>query len=64
MAFRNGFTGFKSDSTDHILAHCHSYKITLVLFYDSSIYLDVIMRNLAIKILDVFKFKYEAYLVE
>jgi hypothetical protein len=21
MAFRNGFTGFKSDSTDHILTH-------------------------------------------
>ena len=22
MAFRNGFTNFKSDSSDHILSHC------------------------------------------
>jgi hypothetical protein len=64
MAFRNGFTGFKSDSTDHILSHCQSYKITLVLFYDAQIYLDTIMKNLATKILDVFKFKFEAELEE
>lgn len=64
MAFRNGFTGFKSDSTDHILFHCQSYKITLVLFYDAQIYLDTIMKNLATKILDVFKFKFEAELEE
>ena len=33
--------------------------MTLVLFYDSNIYLDSIMRGLAIKILDVFLYKYE-----
>lgn len=58
-AFKNGFTGFKSDSTDHILQHCDHFPLTLVLFYDSSIYLDSIMRGLAIKILDVFLYKFE-----
>lgn len=59
VAFKNGFTSFKSDSSDHLLQHCEHFPLTLVLFYDSSIYLDSIMRGLAIKILDVFLYKFE-----
>ena len=60
MAFRDGFTGMKSDSADYILEHCAHYPLTLVLFYDSDIYLDSIMKGLAINILDVFLHKFEA----
>ena len=59
LAFRDGFTGFKSDSSDYILEHCVHHPLTLVLFYDSDIYLDSIMKSLAIKILDVFVYKFE-----
>ena len=58
LAFRDGFTGMKSDSSDYILEHSAHYPLTLVLFYDSDIYLNSIMKNLAIKILDVFLFKF------
>lgn len=60
IAFRDGFTGMKSDSTDFILEHCAHYPLTLVLFYDSDIYMDSIMKGLAINILDVFLHKYES----
>ena len=56
---REGFTGMKSDSADFILEHQTHYPITIVLFYDSTLYLDSIMKSLAIKILDVFLFKFE-----
>lgn len=59
LAFRDGFTGMKSDSSDYILEHCAHFPLTLVLFYDSDIYLNSIMKNLAIKILDVFLYKFE-----
>ena len=60
IAFRDGLTNFKSDSADYILEHNAHFPITLVLFYDSSIYLTSIMKNLAIKILDVFVFKFQS----
>lgn len=60
IAFREGFTQLKSDSADYILEHNAHYPITLVLFYDSNIYLTSIMKNLAIKILDVFVFKFKS----
>lgn len=59
MAFKEGFTSFKSDSTDHILEHSAHYPLTIVLFYDENIYLNSIMKSLAIKILDVFLYKFE-----
>ena len=59
IAFRNGLEGFKSDSVDLILSHNDDFPITIVLFYDSQIYLEKIMANLAEKILDVFVFKFE-----
>jgi len=49
----------KSNSTDNVLENAAHHPLTLVLFYDSEIYLDSIMKNLAIKILDVFIFKFE-----
>jgi len=59
LAFRDGFTSFKSDSCDNILEHSHQFPITLILFYDSDIYLNSIMKSLAVKILEVFLFKFE-----
>ena len=59
IAFRDGFTEMKSDSTDFILEHCAHYPLTLVLFFDSDIYLESIMKGLAINILDVFLHKKE-----
>lgn len=61
LAFINGFTSFESDSTDYVLEHCsNSPTITLVLFYDSQIYLPSIMQVLANTILDGFYFKFQA----
>lgn len=60
MAFRDGFTGMKSDSIDYVLEHCAHYPLTLVLFYDQTIYMNSIMKSLAIKILDVFLYKFES----
>ena len=60
LAFRDGFTQFKSDSSDYILEHCAHFPLTLVLFYDSDIYLNSIMKSLATKILDVFLYKFES----
>ena len=60
MAFRDGFTGMKSDSSDYIIEHCAHFPLSLVLFYDSDIYLNSIMKSLAIKILDVFLYKFES----
>ena len=62
IAFRDGFTGMKSDSSDHIVEHAAHFPLTLVLFYDETIYLTSIMKSLAIKILDVFLYKFEAKL--
>jgi len=59
MAFRDGFTSFSSDSSDYILEHCPHFPLTLVLFFDSDIYLNSIMQSLSVKILDVFLYKYE-----
>lgn len=56
---REGFTQFKSDSADYVIENNMHYPLTIVLFYDSDIYLDSIMKSLAIKTLDVFLYKYE-----
>jgi len=59
MALKNGLESFKSDSLDFILQHQALYPLTIVLFYDSTIYLEAIIESLASKILDVFLFKFE-----
>lgn len=59
MAFRDGMQGFKSDGADTVVEHLDHYPVTIVLFFDNQLYSDVIMRSLAIKLLDVFLFKYE-----
>lgn len=59
LAFRDGLTQMSSDSSDNIMEHCAQFPITLILFYDSDIYLPSIMKSLAIKILEVFIFKFE-----
>ena len=38
MALRDGFQGFRSDSADCVLEHLAHYPVTIVLFYDESIY--------------------------
>ena len=60
LAFKNGLTSMSSDSCDVVLEHAdpQQYPITLVLFYDSQIYLEKIMQSLALKILDVFIYKF------
>ena len=60
MAFRDGFTAMKSDSTDYILEHAAHFPLTLVLFYDQTIYVNSVMKSLAIKVLDVFLYKFES----
>jgi hypothetical protein len=59
LAFHHGLEGFKSDSLDFVMEHAAHFPLTLVLFYDSQIYLTKIMESLATKILDIFLFKYE-----
>jgi len=54
-----GFKSYKSDSVDYYLEHAVSYPITLILFYDSEIFLDSITKMLAAKLLDVFIYKYQ-----
>lgn len=64
IALREGFKGFNSDSADCIVEHCTHYPVTIVLFYDADIHLQSIYRSLAVKILDVFLFKFEMRLIE
>ncbi len=64
IALKDGFRGYQSESSDCVVEHCAHYPITIVLFYDADIYLNSIMRSLAVKILDVFLFKYEARFLE
>ena len=59
IAIKDGLTGMKSDSADFLMEHSFKYPITLILFYDSDIYLESIMRTLTIKLLDVFIFQFE-----
>jgi hypothetical protein len=58
MAFKLGITSFKSDSADFVVEHYPKLPITIVLFYDSDVYLTSIMRGLALKVLDVFVYKF------
>ena len=63
MNMKEGFQGFKSDSSDCVLDHCAHFPMTIVLFYDENIYLTSIMKSLASKILDVFRYKFEQRLL-
>jgi hypothetical protein len=54
-----GFKSFKSDSVDYFLDHHEVFPLTIVLFYDSDLFNDSIMKNLTTKIMDVFVYKYE-----
>ena len=62
LAFKDGLTALQSDSCDFQIEHCPHFPVTLVLFYDVDIYPKSIMTSLAIKILDVFVFKFESQL--
>lgn len=60
---RDGLTGFQSDSVDVVIEQAANFPLTLILFYDQEIYCNSIMRNLAVKLLDVFIFKFEKNLL-
>lgn len=64
VAFRQGFEGMKSDSADFVLNHSFTYPVTIAVFFDSQIYLESIIENLANKILEVFIFKFEHKLIQ
>ena len=59
MALRSGFKAYKSEGLDYFLEHHDVYPLTLVLFYDSELLNETIMKNLTFKLLDVFVYKYE-----
>lgn len=59
MAFHEGFTSYQSDSVDYILQHNDQWPLTLVLFFDQGTHEEDIMRAFAIKLMDVFLFKFE-----
>ena len=59
MAFRAGMEGFQSDSLDFVQNNNAHFPLTLVLFYDSTLYMTSIMENLACKILDIFIYKFK-----
>ena len=58
-ALKSGFRAYKSESLDYFLEHHDTYPLTIVLFYDCEIFDEKIMKNLTLKILDVFVYKYE-----
>lgn len=58
-ALNTGFKSYKSDSVDYFLEHHETFPLTLVLFYDSGMFDEGIMRGLTQKLLDVFVYKYE-----
>lgn len=47
LALKNGLEGFKSEGIDFILEHSIDFPITCVVFYDSKIYIEQVMQNLA-----------------
>jgi hypothetical protein len=60
QAFKQGITSFQSDSADLLIEHSLRFPVTIVLFYDSDIYLPSVMNSLSLKILDVFVYKFES----
>lgn len=59
MSLKSGFRAYKSESVDYFLEHHEQFPLTIVLFYDSELFHENIMRSLTVKILDVFVYKYE-----
>lgn len=59
LALKSGYKAFKSDSVDYFLEHHEQFPLTLILFYDSDLFNENIMKNLTVKLLDVFVYKYE-----
>ena len=59
MGLKTGFKAYKSESLDYFLEHHEQFPLTIVLFYDSEVFNEAIMRSLTVKILDVFVYKYE-----
>mmetsp|Transcript_40794 Transcript_40794/g.39388 ORF Transcript_40794/g.39388 Transcript_40794/m.39388 type:complete len:87 (+) Transcript_40794:156-416(+) len=59
MSLSAGFKSFKSESVDYFLDHHEQFPLTIVLFYDSDLFNDSVMRNMTSKILDVFVYKFE-----
>jgi len=59
MALGAGFRSFKSDAVDYFLDHHEKFPLTIVLFYDSQLFSEQIMKGLTTKILDIFVYKYE-----
>ena len=64
VALRSGFRAYKSENLDYFLEHHDQYPLTIVLFYDSEQMWDNVMRSLAVKILDVFVYKYDKKLAK
>jgi hypothetical protein len=58
-SLKAGFKSYKSDSVDYFLEHHDNFPLTLILFYDSNLFDENMMRNLSQKLLDVFVYKYE-----
>jgi len=59
MNLKSGFRAYKSESVDYFLEHHDQFPLTVVLFYDSELLHENVMRSLTLKILDVFVYKYE-----
>jgi hypothetical protein len=59
MSLKSGFRAYKSESIDYFLEHHDQFPLTVVLFYDSGLMNENIVRSLTLKILDVFVYKYE-----
>jgi hypothetical protein len=59
MNLKSGFRAYKSESVDYFLEHHDQFPLTAVLFYDSGLLHENVMKSLTLKILDVFVYKYE-----
>ena len=59
MNLKSGFRALKSEFIDYFLEHHDQFPLSIVLFYDSDLFNEAVMRSLTVKVLDVFVYKYE-----
>ena len=59
MNLKSGFRALKSEYIDYFLEHHDQFPLSIVLFYDSDLFNEAVMRSLTVKVLDVFVYKYE-----
>ena len=62
MAWKTGLQSYSSNSVDYLLEHHDEYPLTLVLFYDSNILDEKIMRYMIITLLHLYVVKKEVFL--